>query len=55
MPVPTTFGEYHPIHTINNTALVVAALVYGKGDFEQSIGMAVLGGWDTHCNGATIG
>lgn len=48
------FGMYHPIHTINNAALVVAALVYGKGDFEKSIGAAVLG-WDTDCNGATVG
>ncbi|PYI57521.1 ADP-ribosylglycohydrolase family protein [Paenibacillus flagellatus] len=49
------FGHYHPIHTNNNAALVAAALVFGRGDFETSIGAAVLGGWDTDCNGATVG
>lgn len=49
------FGLYHPVHTINNAALVAAALVFAKGDFETAITTAVLGGWDTDCNGATVG
>jgi len=49
------FGHYHPVHTINNAALVAAALVYAAGDFETAIATAVLGGWDTDCNGATVG
>ncbi len=49
------FKHYHPVHTINNAALVTAALVYSKGDFETAIATAVLGGWDTDCNGATAG
>lgn len=49
------FGKYHWVHTINNTALVVAALLYGNNDFEKSICNAVMGGWDTDCNGATVG
>jgi len=49
------FGHYHWVHTINNAALLVAALLYGDGDFEKTICYAVMGGWDTDCNGATAG
>lgn len=49
------YGRYHWVHTINNAALVVAALLYGEGDYERSICYAVMGGWDTDCNGATVG
>lgn len=49
------FGQYHWVHTINNAVLLVAALLYGNNDFEQTICHAVVGGWDTDCNGATAG
>ena len=49
------FGHYHWVHTINNAALVAAALLYGKGDFETTICSVVMGGWDTDSNGATAG
>ncbi|MBM4456783.1 MAG: ADP-ribosylglycohydrolase family protein [Chloroflexi bacterium] len=49
------FNHYHPVHTNNNAALVTAALIFARGDFEQAIATAVLGGWDTDCNGATVG
>jgi len=49
------FGHYHWVHTINNAALTVAALLYGRGDYEKTITHAVMGGWDTDCNGATAG
>ena len=49
------FQHYHPVHTINNAALVAAALVFAQGDFQTAITTAVLGGWDTDCNGATVG
>lgn len=48
-------GHYHPVHTNNNAALVVAALLLGRGDYEKVITIAVMGGWDTDCNGATAG
>ncbi len=48
-------GHYHPVHTNNNAALVVAALLLGQRDFERTITLAVMGGWDTDCNGATAG
>ncbi len=44
-----------PVHTINNLALVVWALCSSGGDFSAAIGNAVAAGWDTDCNGATVG
>ena len=49
------YGHYHHVHTINNAALVVLGLLYGKGDYEKTITISVMGGWDTDCNGATAG
>jgi ADP-ribosylglycohydrolase len=50
-----TFQHYHAVHTNNNAALVAASLIYADGDFHKGITTAVLGGWDTDCNGATVG
>ncbi|MDB4865714.1 MAG: crystallin [Cohnella sp.] len=49
------FKHYDAVHTNNNAALVAASLIYANGDFEKGITTAVLGGWDTDCNGATVG
>ncbi|MCM3626705.1 ADP-ribosylglycohydrolase family protein [Paenibacillus glycanilyticus] len=49
------FKHYDPVHTNNNAALVAASLVFAKGDFTKAIATSVLGGWDTDCNGATVG
>lgn len=48
-------GHYDPVHTNNNAGLVVAALLLGGHDFEKVITLAVMGGWDSDCNGATAG
>lgn len=48
-------GHYSPVHTNNNAALVAAGLLLGGQDFEKVITIAVMGGWDTDCNGATAG
>ncbi|MCX7805625.1 MAG: ADP-ribosylglycohydrolase family protein [Planctomycetota bacterium] len=42
-------------HTINNAALTVAGLYYGRGDFGKTIALTVMGGVDTDCTGATAG
>lgn len=49
------FKHYNPVHTNNNAALCAAALAFAGNDFEKAITTAVLGGWDTDCNGATVG
>ena len=41
-------------HTISNARIVVAALLYG-GSFDRAICLAVENGFDTDCNGATVG
>lgn len=38
-----------------NTASIVAALLYGQGDFQESLKMAFNFGWDADCNAATVG
>lgn len=42
-------------HTISNAMIVTASLLYGKGDYAKSVCMAVETGFDTDCNGATVG
>lgn len=49
------YGHYHTVHTINNAAIVLMALLHGEGNFEKTISIAVMGGLDTDCNGATAG
>lgn len=49
------YGHYHAVHTINNAALVVMGLMFGTTNYEQGIALTVRGGWDTDCNGATVG
>ncbi|MBN1285428.1 MAG: ADP-ribosylglycohydrolase family protein [Anaerolineae bacterium] len=53
--IDAEYGHYHWVHTINNALLVALGLLYGEGDYTRSISIAVMGGWDTDCNGATAG
>ncbi len=48
------YADLHWVHVLNNAALVTMSLSAG-GDFEDSICRAVVGGWDTDSNGATVG
>ena len=38
-----------------NTAAVISSLLYGEGDFSNSVRMAFNFGWDADCNAATVG
>ena len=49
------YTEHGWCHTISNAMIVTAALLYGNGDYGKSICMAVETGFDTDCNGATVG
>ena len=49
------YADLSPVHSLNNLALVMWALSSAKGDFSKAIGDAVAAGWDTDCNGATVG
>ncbi len=42
-------------HTISNAVICAVALLWGKGKFGDSICKAVQPGFDTDCNGATVG
>lgn len=56
--VDSIHGRYQalsPVHTVNNLALVVWALLSHRDDYSAAIGSVVEAGWDTDCNGATVG
>ncbi|MFM9277625.1 ADP-ribosylglycohydrolase family protein [Paenibacillus jiagnxiensis] len=42
-------------HIIPNTAVVVLGLLYGEGDFSDSINITNMCGWDTDCNVGNVG
>jgi ADP-ribosylglycohydrolase len=49
------YGHYHGVHTINNAVIVLLGLLYGELDLGRTVSIAVMGGFDTDCNGATAG
>jgi len=53
--IRSRYAELPPVHTVNNLALVVWALLTHRDDFGAAIGEVVTAGWDTDCNGATVG
>jgi ADP-ribosylglycohydrolase len=42
-------------HVVPNHALIVLAVVYGGGDFDQSLLIVNTAGWDTDCNSGNVG
>lgn len=48
-------GSENFTHAPLNVALTIWALLYGGGNFETSILLAVNGGYDTDCTAATVG
>ena len=38
-----------------NTGSIIAALLYGEGDFAETVKLAFNFGWDADCNAATVG
>ncbi len=42
-------------HIIPNHGLILLALLYGKGDFNESMKIVNTAGWDTDCNSGNLG
>lgn len=53
--VAARWADHHWIHVIPNALALAMGLLYGAGDFERTITITVMGGWDTDSNGATAG
>jgi ADP-ribosylglycohydrolase len=53
--IQEAYGHYSWVHTINNAAVVAAALLWSDDDFVTGVGRVVMSGWDTDSNGATVG
>ena len=49
------YKDLSVVHTVNNLALVIWALLRHRDDFSAAIGDVVSAGLDTDCNGATVG
>jgi hypothetical protein len=49
------YRRYDWLHTNSNAQVVTIGLLWGENDFERSICRGVQCGFDTDCNGATIG
>ena len=53
-PIAKKYEGMSPVHSLNNLALVVWAFL-SFDDYDAAVGEAVTAGWDTDCNGATVG
>ena len=53
-PILKKYKDMSPVHSLNNLALVVWAFLSFDG-YDEAVGEAVTAGWDTDCNGATVG
>ena len=49
------YQELSPVHSLNNLAIVVWSFLSFQNSFDEAVGEAVSAGWDTDCNGATVG
>ncbi|MHC4653428.1 MAG: ADP-ribosylglycohydrolase family protein [Planctomycetota bacterium] len=46
---------YNWLESTVNTGATILAILYGRGDFKDTVQIAVLAGWDCDCNPATAG
>ena len=53
--VMTANEQYGWVHAIPNAAIITGSLLWGGGDYQRSITLAVAAGCDTDSNGATVG
>jgi hypothetical protein len=51
-----SYGRYYNwLESTVNTGATILAILYGRGDFKDTVQIAVLAGWDCDCNPATSG
>ncbi|MDQ7026264.1 MAG: ADP-ribosylglycohydrolase family protein [Anaerolineae bacterium] len=43
------------VHIIPNAGVVILGLLYGEGDFSQTLRITNMAGWDTDCNVGNVG
>lgn len=48
-------GDLDPVHAIPHAVIVAGSLLVGAGDVARTLGLSVMAGRDTDCNGATVG
>lgn len=48
-------GGLDPVHAIPHAAIVAGSLLVGNGDVSRTLGLSIMAGRDTDCNGATAG
>jgi ADP-ribosylglycohydrolase len=48
-------GSFSGFSDFSPPMICALALLWGGGDFEKTLGIAVCAGFDTDCNGATTG
>jgi ADP-ribosylglycohydrolase len=46
---------HHWCHVLSNAMIVAVALLWGENDFQQSLHLSLIAGFDTDSNGATVG
>lgn len=49
------YADHGHVGAVLNGGAVILALLYGQGDFEKTICIATMAGWDSDCNPATAG
>ena len=50
------YGRYYNwVESTVNTGATILALLYGQGNFKETVQIGVLAGWDCDCNPATAG
>ncbi|TXK80071.1 ADP-ribosylglycohydrolase family protein [Paenibacillus sp. N3.4] len=42
-------------HIIPNAGICILAMIYGQGDFNRTVEIATMCGWDTDCNAGNVG
>ena len=47
--------QYSWVHAIPNAVIIAGSLLWGGGDYQRSVTLAVAAGYDTDSNGATVG